>query len=102
MSELFPEFDKVVAERIRLGILTELNRNAMLTFVQLRGLLRVGDGNISMHTRKLEEAGFIQITKLWDEEEMRPRTEHRITDKGRQALCVHMDRLRKVIAMVEG
>jgi DNA-binding HxlR family transcriptional regulator len=89
-----PDLDKVIHERLRLGIVSALAVNERLTFIELKGLLEATDGNLSVHARKLEEAGYVACTKSF--EGRVPKTEYRLTDAGRTALnqyLAHMEAL---------
>lgn len=89
-----PELDRLIHERMRLGIVSALAVNEALSFNELKNLLRTTDGNLSVHARKLEEAGYIVCTKSF--EGRLPRTEYRLTAAGRHALeryLAHMDAL---------
>jgi DNA-binding MarR family transcriptional regulator len=79
-----PEFDRLVHERIRLGILGALAVSPALPFPELRRLLGTSDGNLSVHARRLEEAGYVACTKSF--EGRVPKTEFRLTAAGRRAL----------------
>jgi DNA-binding transcriptional ArsR family regulator len=86
--------DKVIHERIRLGIVSALAVNAHLSFNELKQLLHTTDGNVSVHARKLEDAGYVSSTKGFDGRV--PRTEFRLTAAGRKALeryLAHMESL---------
>jgi DNA-binding MarR family transcriptional regulator len=86
--------DRVIHERIRLGVISALAVNDSLTFTELKGLLQVTDGNLSVHARKLEEAGYVSCTKGF--EGRVPKTEYRLTATGRRALekyLAHMEAL---------
>lgn len=88
------DFHKLVNDRIRLGILSSLAVTDRLSFTELRKLLEVTDGNLSVHARKLENAGYIRCAKSFSDRV--PRTEYRITPKGRKALeryLKHMEAL---------
>ncbi|WP_025745767.1 winged helix-turn-helix domain-containing protein [Kallotenue papyrolyticum] len=88
------ELDRLIHERIRLGIVSALAVNTSLSFNELKRLLRTTDGNLSVHARKLEEAGYITCAKYF--EGRQPKTEYRLTEAGRQALeryLAHMDAL---------
>ena len=88
------ELDRTIHERIRLGMVSALAVNESLTFTELKALLAVTDGNLSVHARKLEEAGYVACTKGFDGRV--PRTEYRITASGRRALekyLLHMEAL---------
>src|SRR3954466_12150132 len=77
------ELDRLIHERLRLGIVSALAVNERLTFNDLKRLLRTTDGNLSVHARKLEEAEYIACDKSF--EGRIPRTEYRITTAGRKA-----------------
>ncbi|MBC8165621.1 MAG: transcriptional regulator [Bryobacteraceae bacterium] len=86
--------NRLVHERVRLGIVSALAVNACLSFPELKKLLGTTDGNISVHARKLEDAGYISCNKTFDGRV--PRTEYRLTQAGREALdkyLNHMDAL---------
>jgi DNA-binding MarR family transcriptional regulator len=88
------ELDRIIHERIRLGIVSALAVNEALSFNELKGLLDTTDGNLSVHARKLEDADYITCTKSF--EGRLPRTEYRITRAGREALeryLAHMESL---------
>jgi DNA-binding HxlR family transcriptional regulator len=85
----------LVHERIRLGILSGLAVNATLSFRELKRLLATSDGNLSVHARKLEEAGYIDCSKTFDGRF--PRTEYRLTPEGRRALEHYLDHMEALI-----
>ena len=90
--------DRLIHERLRLGIVSALAVNDRLTFNDLKALLHATDGNLSVHARKLEEAQYISCSKSFDGRV--PRTEYRLTAAGRRALekyLAHMDALIKAI-----
>jgi DNA-binding MarR family transcriptional regulator len=87
--------DRLIHERLRLGIVTALAVNEALTFVELKGLLQTTDGNLSVHARRLEEAGYISTTK--DFEGKPPRTEYRLTRAGRHALDRYLEQMDALI-----
>ena len=89
------KFDRLVYERVRLGIMSALAVREELTFVELKALFDVSDGNLSAHARKLEEAGYVTCTKSF--EERRPRSVYRITAVGRNALHRYLDHVEAVI-----
>lgn len=89
------ELDKVIHERIRLGITSALAANEKLSFSELKKLLDTTDGNVSVHTRKLEEAGYISCTKSF--KGRTPLTEYSITDEGRAALVRYLDHMEALI-----
>lgn len=88
-------FDRLVYERVRLGIMSALAVREELTFTELKGLFDVSDGNLSAHARKLEEASYVTCTKSF--EDRRPRTVYRITAVGRNALHRYLDHVEAVI-----
>lgn len=87
--------NRVIHERIRLGIVSVLAVNESLSFNDLKSLLKVTDGNLSTHARKLEEAGYLSCTKSF--EGRLPRTEFRLTDQGRRALQRYLDHMEALI-----
>jgi len=87
--------DRLVHERLRLGILSALAVNESLTFNELKRLLDTTDGNLSVHARKLEEAGYISCAKSFQGRV--PRTEYRMTAAGRRALENYIDRMEALI-----
>jgi DNA-binding transcriptional ArsR family regulator len=89
-----PDLDRLIHERIRLGIVSALAAGSPLSFAELKRLLRTSDGNLSVHTRKLEDAGYLACEKRF--EGRVPRTEFRLTRAGRDALeryLSHLDAL---------
>lgn len=94
-SSFGEELDRLIHERIRLGILSALAANESLTFGELKGILKTTDGNLSVHARKLEEAGYIKVTKAF--EDRKPKTEYRLTSKGRRALEVYLDQMAEIL-----
>ena len=87
--------DRVIHERMRLGIVSALAANDALTFTELRTLLQTTDGNLSVHARKLEDAGYVTCTKGF--EGRVPRTEYRLTAAGRRALARYLDHMEALI-----
>jgi DNA-binding HxlR family transcriptional regulator len=87
--------DRLIHERLRLGIVSALAVNEALTFVELKGLLETTDGNLSVHARKLEEAGYVSCTKAF--EGRTPRTEYRLTRAGKHALERYLDHMEALI-----
>lgn len=86
--------DRIIHERLRLAIVSALSVNPILTFAELKRLLATTDGNLSVHSRKLEDAGYIAVEKKF--EGRVPRTEYRLTSEGRAALnryLTHMEAL---------
>jgi DNA-binding MarR family transcriptional regulator len=93
--ERAPELDGLIHERMRLGIVSALAANESLTFSELKELLKTTDGNVSVHARKLEEAEYIACSKSF--EGRVPKTEYRLTDKGRRALEKYLDHMEALI-----
>jgi DNA-binding HxlR family transcriptional regulator len=88
------DLDRVIHERVRLAIVSALVVNESLTFNELKRLLGATDGNLSVHARRLEEAGYLSCHKTF--EGRVPKTEYRLTPAGRQALeryLAHMEGL---------
>ena len=90
-----PDLDRLIHERVRLGIVSALAANDLLTFNDLKRLLEITDGNLSVHARKLEDAGYIACAKSF--EGRMPRTEYRLTDSGRKALEKYLDHMEALI-----
>jgi DNA-binding transcriptional ArsR family regulator len=88
-------FDRLIYERVRLGIMSALATNEELTFNELKALFDVSDGNLGAHARKLEEAGYIICTKSF--EARRPKSRYRITHVGRKALLRYLEHIEAVI-----
>jgi DNA-binding HxlR family transcriptional regulator len=89
------ELDRLIHERMRLGIVSALAANQSLTFNELKKLLQTTDGNLSVHARKLEEADYIACTKSF--EGRMPKTEYRLTERGRQALEKYLRHMEALI-----
>lgn len=92
------EFDRLIHERIRLGIVSALAVNESLTFSDLKGMLNTTDGNLSVHARRLEEADYIECRKSFQGRV--PRTEYRLTQRGRKALEEYLDHMESLIQAV--
>jgi DNA-binding MarR family transcriptional regulator len=90
-----PKLDRLVHERLRLGILSALSVNDALTFNELKKLLETTDGNLSVHARKLEEAGYVTCHKSF--EGRLPRTDYRLSAAGRRALDRYLDHMESLI-----
>ena len=90
-----PDLDRVIHERLRLGIVSALAVNESLTFVELKKILGTSDGNLSVHARKLEDAGYVAMTKSF--EGRMPKTVFRLTPGGRQALEKYLGHLEALI-----
>lgn len=89
------DLDKVIHERMRLGIVSALAANKKLSFTDLKNLLDTSDGNISVHARKLEEAGYVTCEKSF--KGRMPLTEYAITSKGKKALERYLDHMEALI-----
>lgn len=92
--------DRLIHERLRLAIVSALAVNDSLTFTDLRTLLDTSDGNVSVHARKLEDAGYVTCTKSFDGRV--PRTEYRLTGEGRAALERYLSHMEALIKRVGG
>jgi DNA-binding HxlR family transcriptional regulator len=95
-----PELDRLIHERIRLGIVSALAANETLTFNELKALLQSSDGNLSVHARKLEDAGYVACTKTF--EQRVPKTAYRLTAEGRRAFERYLGHLEAVIEHARG
>jgi DNA-binding HxlR family transcriptional regulator len=89
------KFERLIHERSRLGIISALAVNESLTFNDLKNLVKTTDGNLSVHARKLEDAGYIACTKSFDGRT--PRTEYRLTKQGRTALEQYLNHMEALI-----
>jgi DNA-binding MarR family transcriptional regulator len=89
------ELDRLIHERLRLGIVSALAGNASLTFNELKEILKTTDGNLSVHARKLEDADYITCEKSFDGRT--PKTEFRLTEAGRRALTRYLDHMESII-----
>jgi DNA-binding HxlR family transcriptional regulator len=87
--------DRLVHDRTRLAIVTALSVNASLSFTELKGITQTTDGNLSVHARKLEEAGYISCTKFF--EGRLPKTEYKLTAAGRNALEKYLSHMEALI-----
>ena len=90
-----PHLDRLIHERLRLGIISALAANESLTFSDLKSLMNTTDGNLSVHARKLEEAGYIACTKYFDGR--LPKTEYKLTAAGRSALESYLNHMESLI-----
>jgi DNA-binding HxlR family transcriptional regulator len=90
-----PDLDRVIHERVRLGMVSALAANDSLTFNDLKRLLQTTDGNVSVHARKLEEAGYIICTKSF--QGRMPKTEYSLTAAGRKALEKYLNHMEALI-----
>lgn len=89
------ELDKVIHERMRLGIISALAANEKLSFSDLKSLLNTTDGNVSVHARKLEDAGYVTMKKSFSGRT--PLTEYKITASGRKALEQYLNHMEALI-----
>jgi DNA-binding HxlR family transcriptional regulator len=95
-SETLPaDLDRLIHERVRLGIVSALAVNRSLTFNELKAMLKTTDGNLSVHARKLEEADYIVCTKSFAGR--LPKTEYRLTAAGRRALERYLNHMEALI-----
>lgn len=94
------ELDKVIHERMRLGIISALAANEKLSFTDLKSLLNTTDGNVSVHARKLEDAGYLECLKSFNGRI--PLTEYKITDAGRKALNRYLTHMEALINAMKG
>jgi DNA-binding MarR family transcriptional regulator len=90
--------DPIIHVRVRLGIVSALAVEESLTFNELKERLETSDGNLSVHARRLEEAGYVEIRKSF--EGRVPRTDYRLTETGRQALQRYLDHMEGLIERV--
>ena len=101
VTESLPEsaphqkFERLIHERSRLGIISALAVNETLTFNDLKNLVKTTDGNLSVHARKLEDAGYIACTKSFDGRT--PKTEYQLTKTGRKALEQYLNHMEALI-----
>jgi DNA-binding MarR family transcriptional regulator len=89
------DLDRLIHERLRLGMVSTLAATPSMTFVELKNALKTTDGNLSVHARRLEEAGYVTCTKSFDGRV--PRTEYRLTEAGRRALNRYLDHMEALI-----
>ena len=90
--------DRLIHERLRLGIISALAVNESLTFNELKHMVKTSDGNLSVHARKLEDAGYVNCSKTFDGR--MPKTEYRLTNAGRRALERYLDHMEAVIGQM--
>ena len=95
-----PDFDRVIHEKTRLAIVSSLAVNETLTFNELKAILKTTDGNVSVHARKLEEAGYLNCRKSF--EGRMPRTEYSLTAAGRRALERYLNHMEALIKATRG
>ncbi len=94
------ELDRLIHDRLRLGILSALAVNESFSFTELKNLLKTTDGNLSVHARKLEEAGYVSCRKSFQGRV--PHTEYRLTTNGRRALQRYLDHMEALIIATRG
>ena len=94
------EIDLLIHHRLRLGLLSALAAADALTFNDLKALMQTTDGNLSVHARKLEDAQYVTCTKTF--EGRRPKTEYRLTARGRRALQRYLDHMEAIIRATRG
>jgi DNA-binding transcriptional ArsR family regulator len=99
-QSIAPDLDRVIHERVRLAIVSALAVNRSLSFNELKAALDVTDGNLSVHARKLEDAGYLTCTKTF--EDRVPHTRYSLTDQGRRALRHYLDHMEALIRTVSG
>jgi DNA-binding HxlR family transcriptional regulator len=92
-----PELDRLIHERIRLGIVSALATNDSLSFNDLKRILKTTDGNLSVHARKLEDAQYVSCSKYF--EGRVPRTQYRLSAAGRRALSQYLDQMEEWIRL---
>ena len=90
------DLDRLVHERIRLGIVSALAAEECLSFGDLKAILKTSDGNLSVHARKLEGANYIAVRKGF--EDRKPKTEYRLTSKGRAALETYLGQMETLLS----
>jgi DNA-binding HxlR family transcriptional regulator len=101
LENSLPHLDRIIHERMRLGIVSALAVNESLTFNELKKLLQTTDGNLSVHARRLEEVEYVACTKSF--EGRMPKTEYRLTPTGRRAFERYLNHMEALIqAMREG
>ena len=94
------EGDRLIHDRIRLGILSALRVNESMSFAELKELLRTSDGNLSTHARKLEDAGYVACKKKFAERV--PKSEYSLTAKGKRIFARHLEHMEALIQAARG
>ena len=92
--------DRLIYDRIRLGIMSALSVNRKMSFSELKELLKTTDGNLSQHARKLEDAGYIACRKRFSGRV--PKTEFSLTAKGRRTFARHLEHMESLIQATRG
>lgn len=100
VREDIPHLDRLIHEKLRLGIVSALAAAPSLTFSELKKLLDTTDGNLSVHARKLEEAGYVECAKSF--EGRMPKSEYRLTEAGRKALERYLDHMEALVKAMRG
>ena len=95
VENALPNLDRIIHERMRLGIVSALAVNESLTFNELKKLLQTTDGNLSVHARRLEEANYVECSKSF--EGRMPKTEYRLSAAGRKAFERYLDHMEALI-----
>ena len=90
-----PDLDPIVHQRVRLGILSALAAGGTTSFTDLKTVLDLTDGNLSVHARKLEDAGYLEVRKSFADRT--PLTEYALTEAGRVALAAYLDQMEAII-----
>jgi DNA-binding MarR family transcriptional regulator len=98
LESALPNLDRIIHERMRLGIVSGLAVNDSLTFNELKKLLQTTDGNLSVHARRLEEARYVECTKSF--EGRMPKTEYRLTAAGREAFERYLNHMEALIQVM--
>lgn len=93
-----PDFDRLIHEKTRLAIVSALAVNQTLTFNEMKAILKTTDGNVSVHTRKLEDAGYLSCRKSF--EGRMPKTEYSLTASGKRALEKYLGHMEALIRSV--
>jgi len=94
------EFDRLIYEKIRLGIMSALSVNRSMTFGELKELLNTTDGNLSVHSRKLEDAGYVAVRKRF--EGRVPKTEYSLTAEGKRVFSRYLKHMEALINAARG
>ena len=92
--------DRLMHDRLRLGIMSALSVNASMSFAELKELLQASDGNLSTHARKLEDAGYIACKKKFASRV--PKTEYSLTSKGKRVFARHLEHMESLIHAAKG
>ena len=95
VHEDVPQLDRLIHEKLRLGIISALAATPSMTFRELKELLVTTDGNLSVHARKLEDAGYVDCEKSFQGRV--PKTEYRLTAKGRTALELYLNHMEALV-----